>query len=221
MSSPQKSTGQPDAKGAEAARSVARAPLLQRQCSSCGGGGGECESCRKKPKQPTLQRSAAGSSQPAVAPPSVNRVLDSPGRPLDNSTRSFMEPRFGNDFSGVRVHTDPLAAESARAVDAHAYTVGQHIVFDSGRYDPHSTSGQQLLAHELVHTQQQHGLQRSADALPLNATGEYQHLEREAETVSRAVMNQPAPSASPRLTGRPLRPMLSQKNRPPRRASPR
>ena len=85
----------------------------------------------------------------------VGNTLRSPGRPLDACTRSFMESRFGHDFSGVRVHTNASAAVSARSVNAAAYTVGHHVVFDSGRYVPTSTPGKRLLAHELVHVVQQ------------------------------------------------------------------
>jgi outer membrane protein OmpA-like peptidoglycan-associated protein len=65
-----------------------------------------------------------------------------------------MEQRFGADFSGVRVHDDARAAESARAVDAHAYTVGSDIVFAPGRYAPGTSGGDRLLAHELAHVVQ-------------------------------------------------------------------
>jgi hypothetical protein len=80
-----------------------------------------------------------------------------------------MEPRFGHDFSKVRIHADAQAAESARAVSAKAYTVGQHIVFGQGRYAPQSSEGQRLIAHELTHVVQQNGndaenvLQRDPD----------------------------------------------------------
>jgi hypothetical protein len=84
-----------------------------------------------------------------------------PGGSLDENTRSFMESRFSRDFSGVRIHNDARAAESARSFDAEAYTYGNNIVFDSGRYNPGSESGKRLLAHELAHvTQQNHGIQR-------------------------------------------------------------
>jgi hypothetical protein len=66
-----------------------------------------------------------------------------------------MEPRFGPDFSGVRVHTDAKAAESVRAVNALAYTVGQHVVFGAGQYVPDTDAGKKLMAHELVHVVQQ------------------------------------------------------------------
>jgi hypothetical protein len=85
----------------------------------------------------------------------VHEVLGSPGQPLDPVARTFMEPRFGQDFSRVRVHTGTRAAQSARAVNASAYTVGSDIVFGEGRYAPHTNEGRGLLAHELTHTVQQ------------------------------------------------------------------
>jgi hypothetical protein len=87
----------------------------------------------------------------------VNEALRAPGQPLDAATRAFMEPRFGHDFGKVRVHTDDVAAESARAVDAVAYTVGRDIVFGARRYAPHAAEGRRLLAHELTHVVQQAG----------------------------------------------------------------
>jgi flagellar basal body-associated protein FliL len=77
------------------------------------------------------------------------------GQPLPESVRNFFEPRFGYDFSQVRVHTGAQAAEAARAVDAQAFTVGQDIVFGAGHYAPETTAGKKLLAHELTHVVQQ------------------------------------------------------------------
>jgi hypothetical protein len=85
----------------------------------------------------------------------VHEVLRSPGQSLDAATREFMEPRFGQDFSRVRVHTDAKAAESARAVNALAYTIGRDVVFENGMYAPHTDKGRGLLAHELTHVLQQ------------------------------------------------------------------
>jgi hypothetical protein len=79
------------------------------------------------------------------------------GAPLDAATRAFFEPRFGTQFDQVRVHTGPGAGESANEVGALAYTVGSHIVFGEGQYSPNTTSGKQLLAHELTHVVQQSG----------------------------------------------------------------
>lgn len=89
------------------------------------------------------------------APPIVHEVLRSPGQPLDADTRAFMEPRFGHGFSHVRVHTDEKAAESARTVNALAYTVGRDVVFGTGQYSPATTHGRALMAHELTHVVQQ------------------------------------------------------------------
>jgi Domain of unknown function (DUF4157) len=102
-----------------------------------------------------VQRDATALGVQPHAPALVREVLNSPGQQLDAETRSFMEPRFGYDFSGVRVHTDEKAAESAKAVNARAYTAGAHVAFDTGRYAPTLTNGQQLIAHELTHVIQQ------------------------------------------------------------------
>jgi hypothetical protein len=88
----------------------------------------------------------------------VHDVLRSSSQPLDVSTRSFMEPRLGHDFSRVRIHTDAKAAESARALNALAYTVGRDVVFGAGQYAPNTPHGQKLLAHELTHVAQQNGM---------------------------------------------------------------
>jgi hypothetical protein len=85
-------------------------------------------------------------------PPIVHDALRSPSEPLKTGTRTAMESRFGHDFSQVRVHTDARSAESARVLNAHAYTVGQDIVFGAGQYAPSTPKGERLLAHELVHT---------------------------------------------------------------------
>ncbi len=129
--------------------------LLQRRCA-CGGTpgfDGECAACRAK----RLQRRATESAGPSGVPPIVHEVLRSPGQPLDAETRAFMEPRFGHDFSRVRVHTGARAAESARAVNALAYTVGRDVVFGAGQYAPGTSAGRRLLAHELAHVVQQDG----------------------------------------------------------------
>ena len=85
----------------------------------------------------------------------VSHGTSAGGTRLDGSTQARMESSFGHDFSGVRVHTDQQAGESASVLGASAYTVGQDIVFASGSYKPQSASGQRLLAHELTHTIQQ------------------------------------------------------------------
>jgi hypothetical protein len=102
-----------------------------------------------------LQPRAVGDRVSTGVPASVRDTLDTPGRPLDAGTRRFMEPRFGQDFSAVRVHNNVEAARSARDVNALAYTTGNAIAFAPGQYAPESSRGRQLIAHELAHVVQQ------------------------------------------------------------------
>lgn len=129
-------------------------PRVQRACAC----GGECPSCQTNQTaegdEPLRTKRDHGGATARSAPPAVHDALASPGRPLDSSTRAFMEGRFGHDFGRVRVHTDARAAESARAVDALAYTVGADIVFGAGQYAPSTSAGRALLAHELTHVLQ-------------------------------------------------------------------
>ena len=90
-----------------------------------------------------------------AAPASVDQALASPGRPLEPALRQDMEQRFGYDFSAVRVHSGAAAEQSARDVNANAYTVGHNIVFGAGRFAPGTHEGRRLLAHELTHVVQQ------------------------------------------------------------------
>src|SRR6266571_3408633 len=108
-----------------------------------------------------LMRKQSGEPEAYVATyaaPIVHDVLSSGGgQPLDATTRAFMEPRFGYDFSRVRVHTEARAAESAKAVNALAYTVGSDVVFGAEHYTPGTEEGKRLVAHELTHVIQQQG----------------------------------------------------------------
>jgi hypothetical protein len=200
----------PDQMKAQETQTVSRSAhvLLQRKCA-CGKhtvAGGACQSCRKEQASGQLQRAATNAEPVNEAPPIVHEVLRSSGQPLAPSTRAFMEPRFGHDFSrvstsapsmaqaklaigqagdqyeheadataarltdgsapkgergydfgDVRIHTGARAAQSARAVNATAYTVGRDIVFGAGQYAPNTARGRQLLAHELTHVVQQRG----------------------------------------------------------------
>ena len=112
---------------------------------------------------PKLQRLPASTPNVTHAPANVQQALASGGRPLDKSTRSFFEPRFGRDFSSVRVHADEAADRSARSLDAQAYTVGHHVVFSRGKYSSAAEGGKCLLAHELAHVVQQ---SRSPGSMP-------------------------------------------------------
>ncbi|MGH8547071.1 MAG: eCIS core domain-containing protein [Methylococcales bacterium] len=146
---------------------------LQRKCA-CEESGTTCARCASERKP--FQRKATGSGSLGAVPPIVNKVLESRGEPLDGPTQSFMEVRFGHDFSNVRVHSDYMAAASARAVNARAYTVGSDIVFATGQYSSATRSGRELLAHELTHVVQQTGWTGASTA---NLT-----MEREADAVA-------------------------------------
>jgi hypothetical protein len=105
---------------------------------------------------PRIQRvTGAAIGQTHAAPASVDRVLASPGSPLEPALRQDMEQRFGHDFSEVRIHCNGPAEQSAREIDANAYTVGRRIVFGAGRFAPGTHQGRRLIAHELTHTLQQ------------------------------------------------------------------
>ncbi len=169
-----------------AAPTIGRAPVgvLQRQCA-CGQHTGEeeCGDCKKN--KMGLQRHSIGSAGSDTAPPLVHEVLRSPGRPLDTSARAFFEPRFGHDFSRVRIHTDSVAAQSAADVAAHAWTVGSDIAFGSGRYSPFTPFGAGLLAHELTHVVQQSGASGSRAELRIGRSDDA--YEREADRQARAM----------------------------------
>jgi len=127
-----------------------RTGTRQRRCA-CGEPDGAC--CGSAGKN-TLMRRASGPG-PDRVPAEVHAVLGSPGRPLDAATRSFMEHGFGRDLSAVRVHSGADAAQSARAVSASAYTVGNNVVLGAGQPSFHTPAGALLLAHELTHVLQQ------------------------------------------------------------------
>lgn len=123
----------------------------------------KCAQCEEEEK---LQRKETNIDEARnEAPSAVQEVINSRGRSLDDGTKSFMESRFGYDFSGVKIHTDTVAAKSAQSINALAYTSGNNIVFNEGRYSPDTTSGKHLLAHELTHVvQQKHAtVQRQSD----------------------------------------------------------
>jgi hypothetical protein len=125
-------------------------PLIQRQVL--------------EEKEEIVQAKNNTGQSPTVTPSIESRIseLQSGGQPLDPATRAFFEPRFGQDFSGVRIYTDAKAAE---VVNAKAFTVGQNITFGAGKYSLESSEGRRLLAHELTHVVQQ----RSSTAIPSNS----------------------------------------------------
>lgn len=162
--------------------SHASAPALRR--CSCGG---SCDFCRKEDETLRRKSSESAPSGPTTAgeaPSIVHETLGSPGEPLDPATRAFMEPRFGRDFSAVRVHTGARAAESAESIHALAYTAGQDIVFSHNTYAPSTDHGRKLLGHELAHTIQQQG---SGGTPPSPAPDGI--FESSADAAGRAVAN--------------------------------
>ncbi len=126
------------------------APLVQSQT----------ELKDEEEKEESLNAKSVPGQTPEVTPAlgaRINAIRSGGGQPLDTTTRAFMEPRFGYDFSRVRVHTGTRAAESARALNAQAFTVARNVVFGTGHYAPKTQQGKRLMAHELTHVVQQSG----------------------------------------------------------------
>jgi len=143
----------------------------------------------------SVQRSEKAASETGQVgetgvPDSVRDVISSTGRSLDASIQRAMEDRMGDSFGDVQVHTGPTAASACESINARAFTVGNHIAFNSGEYDPNSAEGQHVLAHELAHVRQQtggavsmlpqEGVELEVDPDPA--------LEREAEETAQRVM---------------------------------
>jgi Domain of unknown function (DUF4157) len=163
---------------AERVVSSAAPSTVHRKCN-CEGGGASCPACEEEEVEQAkgIHRKAASSANGYHSVPDDFLQSIGPGQPLDSSTRASMESRFGRDFGDVRVHTGDRAAESARSIQARAYTRDSNVVFDSGAYAPGSAEGKKLLAHELTHVVQQRAL--APAGRPLHAAAED---GREAET---------------------------------------
>ncbi|NHN27101.1 DUF4157 domain-containing protein [Flavobacterium jejuense] len=130
--------------------------LVQRKCAAC-----EEDKIQKKPLAetitPLIQRfsnSESGGQAPSHIESQINSSRGS-GSSMDYGTKHFMESRFGTDFSNVKIHTGSQAVQMSRELNAQAFTVGNDIYFNEGKYSPNSDSGKHLLAHELTHTVQQ------------------------------------------------------------------
>ena len=122
---------------------------LARQCAACA----EEAETKLRPRSESSAPARAG----LAAPPAVHEALAGPAQPLDAATRAFFEPRFGRDFSAVRVHTGTTAAQANRSIAARAFAVGNRIAFAEGAYSPTTPQGRRLLAHELAHVVQASG----------------------------------------------------------------
>ena len=131
-------------------------PVISRKCGRCGSEtsafSGKCDDCEAEEK--TIRRKADNGA-PAIDPGDAAGAIEAGGIPLSIAARAYFEPRFGRDFSGVRIHTHERAATAARAIDAQAYTLGADIAFAHGAFAPGTHQGDRLIAHELAHVVQQ------------------------------------------------------------------
>src|SRR5215471_5304667 len=125
------------------------------------------------------------------------------GSPLEPGARSFLEERMGADFSDVRVHTGARADESARSINAQAYTVGTDVVFRSGAYQPDTPGGRHVLAHELAHVMQQKAGPVAGTPAPggISISHPSDAFEQAAERSAAMAMSGPAPSPVPAAAG--------------------
>jgi Domain of unknown function (DUF4157) len=114
----------------------------------------KCAHCEEEKKMQRKEMNGSETTADAGLESYVGN-LQSGGQALSAEARNFYEPRFGYDFSNVKVHTDSIAAKSAQSINALAYTSGSNIVFNSAQYSPNTDSGKRLLGHELTHVVQQ------------------------------------------------------------------
>jgi hypothetical protein len=126
-----------------------------------------------------MRKSRAGASRQSSEPATIQKQLGE-GQPLTENVRSRMESVFGTSFSNVRTHTDANAASISNRVNARAFTVGNHVAFDSGEYKPGTMLGDALIAHELAHVVQQQGASEAVDKME-RGTENYDSLERDAD----------------------------------------
>jgi len=132
-----------------AVQGAAGGASVHRMCSACE------EEQRNQHETPVQAKRDAGSPGAVAGDAASLPSLEGHGQPLPAALLGDLEPRFGHDFRDVRVHADARASDSARAFDALAYTYGRHVVFGAGQFDPSSTTGRRLIAHELAHVVQQ------------------------------------------------------------------
>ncbi|WP_443076016.1 eCIS core domain-containing protein [Streptomyces sp. NBC_01716] len=162
---------------------------------------------------PVIQRARNGSPEQAEKeraeeePRSpVHEVVSSGGSPIDTETRTDLENRMGADFSDVRIHNDSAAHDSAKGVGAHAYTVGNNVVFQRDAYDPSSPQGRTTLAHELTHViQQRQGPVEGTEAPGgIRVSDPSDRFEREAVANADRVLAEPAQASAPPVAAPPV-----------------
>ncbi|NIJ54693.1 eCIS core domain-containing protein [Dyadobacter arcticus] len=159
---------------------------IQRKCATCAH---EEEHLQRKPFNITPIIQTTGAQGAGDASSFVSGQIASVrggGSPMNERTRSFMESRFGSDFSSVKIHTDSTAIQLSQELNAQAFTVGNDVFFNRGKYNPESNAGKHLLAHELTHTLQQ-------------GEGKFYNVQRQAALAYRPapVIRPPAPARPP------------------------
>ncbi len=168
---------------------MAEPSFIQRKCAHCE----EKEQVQRKPLASFIQRKAdVGGGMASEAITNRIRATQGAGTPMPTSTRSFMESRFGTDFSSVNIHTGSDAVQLSRELNAQAFTVGNDIYFNSGKFAPDSSEGKQLLAHELTHTVQQNGsvnrmIQRIVDQVEINCADNQVRFNHDGQTTGYAL----------------------------------
>lgn len=156
---------------------------VQRKCSCSGGA--SCAKCEGAGQTDVHRKIQSASVDVESAPEGSIQALDS-GQPLDGGTRASMESSLGHDFSQVRIHSDSKAASRTRELGSLAFTFGRDIFFDLGQYDPATSAGQWILAHELTHVVQQSG--REGEGGLQSESGGSQHSEAQASKAASAAI---------------------------------
>jgi hypothetical protein len=184
----------------EPAVDVAPAPLgVQRACAAC-----EEEAVRRQPleEEEEVQAKGSGGPTPEIGPGLQSRIkgLRGGGEPLAPAARAFFEPRFGADFGQVRIHADGSAAALAQSINARAFTFGRNVAFGAGEYQPETSEGRHLIAHELTHVVQQggrrlsHGTPASPGTDSQRSGAVVQRADKETEGSSAETPFEAAPS---------------------------
>ncbi len=157
-------------------------PLVQRQ-----------KMPEEEDEEDLIQAKANPGHTPQVTPNIAANIhgLKGGGQPMPENQRRFFESRMGQDFSGVRIHTDSKAADTAQTIQAKAFTLGHDIVFNAGQYSHDSQAGKKLLAHELTHVVQQNGGASVGGKRALTPFTQ-SHLEVSADSDADSAMNESA-----------------------------
>jgi hypothetical protein len=145
----------------------------------------KCQACEDEEKHVHRKESDGNGVQGGHDLDNYVSSLGSSGQSMPESSKSFFEPRFGHDFSGVKIHTGEVAAKSAQSINALAYTTGNNIVFNSGQFAPETDSGKKLMAHELTHVVQQGG------------AGQANNIQRDTMPAAPAAANCPVNCITP------------------------